>query len=63
MVLEGFSIRFRSFWGGMDMALPWSPPDLETNEKLPYDSFSADAFYEITGLKEFNIQNWEDKQI
>ena len=22
--------------GGMDLALPWSPPGLETNEKLTY---------------------------
>ena len=25
--------------GGMDLALPWSPLDLETNEKLPYGYF------------------------
>ena len=22
----------------MDLALPWSPPDLETSEKLPYEA-------------------------
>ena len=27
----------------MDLALPWSPPDLETNKKLPYNCCDDDC--------------------
>ena len=32
----------------MDLALPWSPPDLETNEKLPHDRLMEIAALEST---------------
>jgi hypothetical protein len=42
---------FQEFWGGrgrgMDLALPWSLPGLETNKKLPYrtlEGHEANAF-------------------
>ena len=52
MVLEGFSIGFGGFWEveggvggrGMDLALPWSPPDPETNKKLPYKARRRSPF-------------------
>ena len=35
---RGFGGRGKMGAEGMDLALPWSPLDLETNEKLPYDN-------------------------